>query len=411
MRKVWVIAQHEYKVTVRRTGFILMTTLIPILGAVGLLVAALFSGQAADFFERTFATEPRNIGVVDHTGAFTPILPEYQARFRLFPDEQAGRAAVQADEITNLLVIPQDYLATGRVLVIGKGSDFTVAALQDSRIIRAFFTDHLLRDQVGPTLRKRVSDPFNPVWIPLTGGQKPHEGPLDFAVSFMIPYFLGILLIITVFTSSGYLLRGVSQEKTTRVIEIVLSSVSAQELLMGKVIGLGAAGLTQVVVWLLSAAGLSGGALGILGLAVPLLNRPEVFVLGLVYYILGFAVYAVLMGAAGALGTTMQESQQLAGILSFIAAIPMMVSGFMFSNPNAAVVRVLSWFPLTASTMMLIRLPMASVPPVDVVGSIVVLVLTIPAVLWVGGKVFRVGLLMYGKRPSLKQLARALREA
>jgi ABC-2 type transport system permease protein len=117
------------------------------------------------------------------------------------------------------------------------------------------------------------------------------------------------------------------------------------------------------------------------------------------------------MGGVGALGSTQQESQQLAGIFSLMAAIPLMVSGFMFTNPNMTFVRVLSWFPLTAPTMMLLRMPMAEVPMVDVVGSIVMLIISIPIILWAGSKLFRMGLLMYGKRPSLRQVLRALRQA
>ncbi|HEC34282.1 MAG TPA: ABC transporter permease, partial [Chloroflexi bacterium] len=139
--------------------------------------------------------------------------------------------------------------------------------------------------------------------------------------------------------------------------------------------------------------------------------RPEVFVLGLVYYLLGFLVYAVLMGAVGALGTTMQESQQLAGIFSGMAAIPLILNGFIISNPNVPLLRVFSWFPLTAPTVMMLRLPMAKVPLVDIVGSIAMLILAIPAVLWAGSKVFRMGLLMYGKRPGLAQVVQVLREA
>lgn len=101
----------------------------------------------------------------------------------------------------------------------------------------------------------------------------------------------------------------------------------------------------------------------------------------------------------------------LAGIFSLMAAIPLMLGGFMFSNPNMTLLRVLSWFPLTAPTVMMLRLPMAEVPVVDIVGSIVVLILAIPAVLWAGAKVFRLGLLMYGKRPSAADILHALRRA
>lgn len=411
MRKVLIVARHEYLVNVRRVGFIVMTLLVPLLGVAGLLIAAFFGGQAAAFFASTFVPETKTIGVVDQLGAFTPVLAKYEETVLLFPGEQTGRAAVEADEIASLLVIPEDYVESGEVVIVSKESGFSAAIMEDSDVMRAFFVDHLLRDEVDPVLRERLADPIKPVFVSLEAEGETQAGPLSFILNLMVPYFLGILLVMTIFVTSGYLLQSVAKEKTSRVMEILLSSVTARELLAGKVLGLGALGLTQIVIWLLSSVALSGGAAGLLGIALPLLVRPQVLVLGVVYYILGFLVYAVLMGSVGALGTTEQESQQLAGIFSLMAAIPLMVGGFMFSNPNMTFVRVLSWFPLTAPTMMLLRLPMVEVPVIDVVGSIVMLIVTIPVILWAGSKVFRMGLLMYGKRPSLKQVLRALRQA
>jgi len=411
MRKVWIIARHEYLVNVRRLGFLIMTALIPLLGALGLLVMAFFSGQTAAFFEQQFSPERQVFGVVDRLGAFTPILPAYQDRYRLLADEAAGRAAVKSGEVTTLLIIPPDYLETGQVMVISPEGGFSAAMIEDSTSVRHFFVDHLLRDEIDPTLRKRLADPVEPVLLGPEEGQ-PQAGPLSTVLSIMVPYFLGVLLIMTIFVTSGYLLRGVAEEKADRVIEIILSSVTARELLAGKILGLGALGLTQILVWLASALAFSGGGVMLLGVtALPLLSRPEVFVLALVYYLLGFLVYAVLMGAVGSLGTTMQESQQLAGLFSLMAAIPLMVGGFMFANPNMPLIRALSWFPLTAPTMMMLRMPMTEVPLIDVVGSIGALLVTIPFILWAGAKIFRMGLLMYGKRPTLAQVMRTLREA
>ncbi len=411
MRKVVIVARHEYLVNVRRVGFIVMTALVPLMGAAGLLIAAFFGGQAAAFFASTFVPETEVIGMVDQLGAFTPVLAKYEETVLLFPDEETGRAAVEANEIASLLVVPEDYVESGKVVIVSKESGFSAAIMEDSDVMRAFFVDHLLRDDVDPVLRERLADPIKPVFVSLEAEGETQAGPLSFVLNLIVPYFLGILLVMTIFVTSGYLLQSVTKEKTSRVMEILLSSVTARELLAGKVLGLGALGLTQIVIWLLSSVALSGGAAGLLGIALPLLVRPQVLVLGVVYYILGFLVYAVLMGSVGALGTTEQESQQLAGIFSMMAAIPLMVGGFMFSNPNMTFVRVLSWFPLTAPTMMLLRLPMVEVPVIDVVGSIAMLIITIPAILWAGSKVFRMGLLMYGKRPSLRQVLRALRQA
>ena len=411
MPKVLTVARHEYLVNVRRVGFIVMTVLVPALGGLALLVAAFFGGPAAQFLESTFVPESPNIGVVDQLGTFTPVLPNYEEQYSLFADEQAAREAVRSEEIASLLIVPQDYIETGRVTIVTKEGGFSAAVMEDSTSLREFLVDHLLRNEVDAPLRERVADPMEPMLVSLEDEGETGGGPLTIVLNLMVPYFLGVLLVMTIFVTSGYLLQSVAREKTSRVMEIILSSVTAQQLLAGKVLGLGALGLTQLLVWLTSAVVLSGGTVSLLGVAIPMLVHPQVLALGVVYYALGFLVYAVLMGAVGALGTTQQESQQLAGIFSLMAAIPLMLAGFMFSNPNMTIVRVLSWFPLTAPTMMLLRIPMAEVPLIDVVGSIVLLIITVPAILWAGSKVFRMGLLMYGKRPGLRQVLRALRQA
>lgn len=411
MNKVWIIAWHEYRVNVRRPGFIIMTLLIPLLGLAALLIGAFFGGQAGDALVNVFAGSNRIDAVVDESGRFTPLLPEYTSGYRLYTSEAEGAAAVQAETARRLIVIPADYVASGRIRVMTNEGGFSALDIEDSGSLRGFFIDHLVRDVPDAALRTRLADPFRAQLVNLAGEEQSAGGALASVLGFIVPYMLSILLIVTIFVSSGYLLRSVSEEKTSRVIEIVLSSVTAQQLLAGKVIGLGGLGLTQVIVWIGSAFGLSGGIVGLLGVAVPLFARPEVFVLAVVYYLLGFVVYAVLMGSVGALGADFQESQQLAGVFSMMASVPLMLAGLFFTNPNSTIIRVISWFPLTAPTAMMLRLPMTEVPVIDIVGSIVTLLITIPLIVWLGAKIFRLGLLMYGKRPKLLEIWRLLREA
>ena len=411
-RKVWVVARHEYLTNVRRTGFIIMTAIVPVLGLIALVVGALLAPQARQIGESIasfFDTGGKRIGIVDHSGEFTPVLPEYEETFTVFAGDEEAEAAVNADEIEIVLVIPEDYLDTGRVVVLTKGSGFDAAVVEDSSTIHAFFVDHLLDDKVDPELRARLVDPIEPELKMLSsGGAEGLAGGWGVVFGFFIPYFLAIFLVMTIFTSSGYLLQGVAEEKESRVIEIVVSSVRPIELMAGKVIGLGALGLTQVGVWLVSVWLLSGGAAALLAVAATLI-APRVFLLAAVYYVLGFLLYAVLMAGVGALGTTMRESQQLAGIFSMFAMIPYMLSGFLFANPNVALARALSYFPLTAPTMMMMRLPLADVPTIDIVGSILILLASIPAALWFGGRLFEIGLLIYGKRPTMREVWAILR--
>ena len=412
-RKVWVVARHEYLTNVRRAGFIIMTAIVPLIGIVVLVVGAFFAGQAqqlGEFFEQQFDVGDKAIGVVDTSGYFSPILPEYQGDFVPYGSEEEAKAALEAEEVSKVLIIGEDYPETGKVVVMSMGSGFNAAVVSDSATVRAFFVDHLLDGQVDPVLQERAADPMNvEPRVLSSGGETQGEGPWGFVFTFVVPYFLSIFLVMSIFISSGYLLQSVAEEKESRIVEIVVSSVRPAELMTGKVAGLGALGLTQILVWVISVMGFSGGAVALLAVTGAVSIPARVLVLGVVYYLLGYTLYAVLMAGVGALGATSQESQQLAGIFSFFAAIPYMISGFLFTNPNMLIARVLSFFPLTAPTMMMLRLPLAEVPWVDVAGSIVLLLLSIPAALWVGSKLFRVGLLIYSKRPTMKEIWGILR--
>lgn len=408
MKKVLTIARHEYWVNVRRPDFIIFTSLVPLLGIVALAVSLIFGRQAGGAIVRMFDGGTDVTAVVDQSGGFTPILPRFEEEFIPYSDEAEARTALEDDEVQRVVVVPDTYPREGDVTVVTEGSRFSGSG---TRGLRSFFIAHLIKEIEDKTLQARLIDPYD-ARVEYVGEQTQASGGVAGEIlSVMVPFFFGILLAVTIFVSSGYLVRSVAEEKSSRVIEIVLSSVTPQQLLAGKVIGLGALGLTQILVWIASAAGLSGGLVLVAGIVLPLLLQWEVFVLALVFYILGFGVYAVLIAAIGTLGSSFQESQQITGIFIFVAAVPMMLTGVIMTDPNAMVVRVLSWFPLTAPTTMMLRLPLAAVPWTDVVGSISLLLVTIPAVVWLGAKVFRLGMLMYGRRPGVLEIVRLLRHA
>jgi ABC-2 type transport system permease protein len=411
---ILTIARHEYLTNVRRAGFIFFTLLVPALGLIGLVVAAFFSGQAAQFFESQFGGDRlRVVGVVDGSGLYTPIPADFAGEYRLYPDEAAAREALLAEAIGGFIVIPPDYVETGQVTAYATGGFFESVTLTDSDALRAFLVHGLLAGRADPDIAARAADPADVTPITLDENGQPTRGT-DVAstiAGFIIPYVLSIFLIISIFTASSYLLRSVSEEKETRVIEIVLSSVSASQLLAGKVLGLGALGLTQVLVWMLSGFLLTGG-LGALAAGVMVALNPVAFALAAAYFLLGYLLYGTLMASAGALGTSMRESQQLAGLFSFGAAVPLMFNSFILASPNSTIARVLSYFPLTAPTTMMLRLPLSGTLPVlDIALSLGGLLLSIPFVIWGGAKVFRLGLLLYGKRPGLREIVAALRAA
>ncbi|MHB9032099.1 MAG: ABC transporter permease [Anaerolineae bacterium] len=412
--KVWIIALNEYTTNVRRTGFILMTLLVPAIGLIVLLIATFVGGKAGQFINNQIEGQTKPVGVVDEYGAFTPILPQFAQDFTMFPSEDAARSAIASHQVTTVMVIPPDYLATGKVRVLSSDTELRTIAAVDTDLTRAFLTSQLLNGKLDETLYKRVENPLTIERVDLsqaTGSSGRTPGTSEVIGSILIPYFIGILLVMSIFTSSGYLMQSVTEEKTSRVIEILLSSVSAEVMLAGKIIGMGALGLTQVLFWLASAGLLSFGSMNLMGSALPIMNQPGILILVVVYFLLGFMIYAVLMGIAGALGTTQQESQQISGLLSLFAALPFFFAGFVVQNPNMGIARVLSFFPFTSSTMMLLRIPMGRVPAVDIIVSILITVICIPLLLWAGAKVFRLGLLVYGKRPSMAVIWRAIKQA
>jgi ABC-2 type transport system permease protein len=408
--RVVTIAVHEYVVNVRRIGFIVVTLLVPLVGGIAIVVGGLFSGQASSLLQSQFKPEERQVGVVDQSRLFTPIPTAYTNRFEAFPDEATAKRALLSNEIGVYVVIPTDYLTSGRVTSYTKGGLGNLAEL-DSSDLDTFLVSGLLAGKVDPVYLQRAANPADLTPVTLDDKGNPAKGGgFSFVAGFVAPYIFSVLLFIAVFSSSSYLLRSVADEKETRVIEIVLSSVSPTELLAGKVIGLGALGLTQVCIWLISTLALSGGLGAMVAGAVLVLN-PGSFVLAALYFVLGYLLFGTLMATAGALGSNPRESQQIAGIFSFMAAVPWFIAGALFANPNAPIARILSYFPLTAPTTMMLRLPLGDVPPIDIVISLVVLFISIPLALWGGARVFRIGLLMYGKRPSLSEIVGALKSA
>ena len=411
MRKIMTVARHEFIISLKRPSFIIATLAIPLLGIVGLIVATYFGGQAGEFFERQFVGSPKAVGYVDQVGLFAPPLPEYEDLFIPYPNEESAQEALFAEEIETFLLIPGDYTDTGRVVAYSKGRGLTTAIAVSEERIRPFLVDHLLAGQVDADLRARVRAPLNLQPVSLSPEGEGSGDIASFVANIAIPYAFSILLVMAIFTSSGFLLQGVSEEKESRVIEILLSSVTPMELLAGKILGLGALGLVQILFWLGSGWALMGIAVTGLALFGAINLELMTIVLALVYFLLGYLLFATLMASAGSLGSSAREGQQIAGLFSGLTAIPFMVSSFIWTNPNSLLVQILSYVPLTAPVMMLQRLGMGEVPPYQIAISLVLLILGIGGALWAGAKVFRMGLLMYGKRPSVAEILRALRQA
>jgi len=412
MKQILLVAGQELWVNLRRPGYIIMTLLIPVLGGLALLVSSLVGGDVEGLIESQLTPDVVVTGYVDHSGILDADLPQYAGQFVAYADEETARAALLAEEIDNFMVLPADYVETGQVVVYGIGGGFSTFVAADEGDLRSFLVASLLAGQVDPATQQRVLSPMRLETVTLDeAGEQSEESPFSFLGDFILPYLFSILFVMALFTTSGFLLQGVSEEKEGRIIEILLSSISSTQLLAGKILGLGALGLIQVLIWLGAAAALLSAATTIFALAGAIKVTLGTVVLAVIYFVLGYLLFATLMAVAGSMGTTQRESQQIAGIFSFAAAIPFMTMGFVFTNPNSPLAVALSYIPLTSPVMMLLRLGINPVPAVQVAISLALLVASIALSLWAGAKIFRASLLMYGKRPGLKDLARAFKQA
>jgi ABC-2 type transport system permease protein len=228
-------------------------------------------------------------------------------------------------------------------------------------------------------------------------------------VRLAVPLAFMVLFLLSVLMTSGYLMQGTAVEKENKVVEVLLASANPDEILAGKLLGLGGAGLLQVAVWLVMALGAGMGALPLIlaadiqipwlaiGLAVPL-------------FVMAFLFFGSLILGTGSLGSNMREAQQLAMVWSLTAALPMMMMALLLQSPHGVVARVLTWLPFSAGPLIILRASTdaASLPWWEVAGSFAVLLLSTWLAIGLGARLFRLGLLS-SARPSFRQILRQAR--
>jgi ABC-2 type transport system permease protein len=244
-------------------------------------------------------------------------------------------------------------------------------------------------------------------------GTQPTQGPVDpNLANFVVPGVFALLLGLALMFGATALIGGLGEEKESRLIQVLFSSVSIRQLLVGKVLALGMAGLLQVLVWLISTPLLLGLASSSFGGFMSRIQIPVNFlVLGIVYFILGYLLFAVLSIGVGAISSNAKEGNTLALFYTLGSFVPLWFASLNMFFPNMSIWVVLTIFPVTAPIMTMLRLGTSGVPLWQIITSIGVLVLSIVVGLLLSIKLFRMHMLMYGKRPGLAQLVQSLKDA
>lgn len=397
MKRYWIVARHELITQLRRRSFVFFAFIFPFLmvGAeIGL--GYMMARQA----EETGTLG--KIGYVDQAGILEPAL-EKPEEFQAYPDEPGAEAALAAGEIGAYFVIPPDYMLNGTV------SAYTYQAIPDGieRQLRAFIRTNLLADR-DPLEAERLQSPAEITMTTLDGSRTVDE-KTGIALIFA-PIVFVLVFAMSITMTSSFMMQNVAEEKETRMVELMMTSITPLEMLWGKILGLGALGLMQITVW-----AAAGGTIFVLsrnaGEMLAALGLPAwILVVGVLYLLLGFLLYGSLMSGIGASSSSAQEAQSISTIFSLLAMSPMFFFISYLRDPNGPIPVVLSLFPFTAPTAMMMRIALGQVPAWQIILSFLLLVGASALVVWLASWIFRVGLLMVGKRLKFRTLLQMIRQ-
>ena len=394
MTKFWRVAWHEYSRHVFRKRFLFVLFSVPLMIAfMAVLVIAIIIME----------TSSAPVGYIDHSGLLiNPISqprtkwPEQYVPMVAYTDETSAENDLQAKKIQAYYIISEDYLQSGQVKLIYlsklKGSDEEQFA--------AFLRINLLANQ-PPEIAKRILVGNTLI---TQSADKSRQASQEQFINIMLPLLAGILFIVGMSTSSGYLMQAVVEEKENRTMEIMVTSVSPNQLMSGKVIADIAIGVTQLLVWAifiilalvigknyvpwLGGLSFSGEMIGvIIAVMVP-----------------AFIMISGLMAAVGATVSEGSEGQQIMGLFTIPIWIPYLFIGAFIQNPNSPLAIAMSLFPLTAPMTITIRMSFTTIPAWQLIASVTILVLSAIGAVWLAGRAFRLGMLRYGQRIHWKEV-------
>ena len=435
--KTWIVVRREFLGTIKRPGWLIGTFGMPIF--VGLYAGLIFLiGTTAAKMDKPTG----KAGVVDQAGivrfekgpvGMGEIPPEAQkavndalgmagssagpasgvvkkllagTEFLPFPDEKTALAALEKKEIGAVYVIPADYVAAGKITAYNPSESFLSEGKLSQVPLRRLLVKSLAADRVEPDVVARILSPVDIKTLTKTkDGTWVERGLAEIVRRIGVPIAFTFLLLISILTSAGTLIQGVSEEKENRVIEVILSSIDARSLLLGKLLGLGAAGLLQLAIWLTMA--LLPAVLLIAGLAL----SPMIVILCLAYFVLAFLLYGTLITGTGVIGTNAKDMQQYGMFWSIGSAIPMVFLEVLLRDPHGTTARILSYFPLTSAVTMMIRIGSGGVSWWEIPLTLLILAASVWIALRFAARIFRTALLMYGKRPTIVEIFRWMRQA
>lgn len=409
---VWSVFLYELTRNLRRKGFLFATFGIPVIGFIVLMGIQTFAGQSAedDIAELDFDIAGiSSAGYVDYSDMF-PEPGQYAEDFLTrYQTEDEAQAAMDSGEIETYYVIAEDYGDTGDVLLVAPR--FTVNhIINGPDLIEGMFYGQWVEEvDIGTLVRLRVPSVVEQIEF-----SQDEEGTTrDEDADFVLVYGFSIIFLIALFGTNGYLMQSVIEEKETRLIEILISSVRPGQLLTGKILAMSLLGLLQVVVYVLAAiiaTKISSNSSALVNtfagnLEVPIEKLPIL----LTYFVLAYLFFAAGFAAVGALSNSMSEGPNLTLIFVLPAVAPFYFLSVFLEDPNGTLPVILSLFPITAPIAMVMRVSIVAVPIVQIAISLAFLALMVLGMIWLAGRLFRMQTLLAGTTPKIRDIPRLLR--
>ncbi len=433
MSNLSIIIKREYLTRVKKRSFLILTFLGP------LFFAALMIAPSLLMIESEKMESKKNIAVLDESGIFDGKIENTDANTFLYLDNE------NVDSLKNLvfegiydavLYIPATELniPVNAKLYSDKQIPMTLSSHIEREMKQVVEHQKLLASGIDPALVKASQTSINVATIRMDeeNGEKTSYAELEYIIGFA----LAIIIYFAVFLFSNQVLRGVIEEKTNRIIEVIISSVKPFELMMGKIVGIALVGLTQFLLWIILTLGIylvsstlilgpeimspSGTVMteqisqitettqgqDIMLEAVNMvqsINFSAILWSFLFYFVFGYLLYAAMFAAIGGMVDNETDSNQFSTVVSIPLIIALVCATAMINNPDSSLGIWLSMIPFTSPISMMIRIPFG-VPYWQVIVSLLILIITFIIITWIASKIYRTGILMYGKKPSLKEI-------
>jgi len=427
MRNVWIIAHREYAERLRTRGFLMTTLMIPLIMG-GFLVGSAFLGSrgSKDIRIAVVSTDSRLVSDLQdemqreqakensaESSSFTVNGQSKKPRRILVEAREPGPGTkeklsreVDAGRLDGYLVVTERGEATRPVFTFAsRGND----AANAETALQSALTHVLLRDQLGEhgVSAAEAASLMEPVTFE-TVAQTKQKDTMAEQVSVSVLFFVMYLVIMLYGMNVA---RSIIEEKTSRIFEVMLATIRPEALMAGKILGVGSVGLTQVGIWLgmllLLSASSFGLHVGNQTLHIALSGAQMAFFL--IYFALGYLLYSAIAAALGAITNSEQELQQMNMFLVLPLLSCFVLLGSMLASPDSTMARVLALIPLFTPLLMYFRVSLGHPAVWEIVLSLVLTMGTICGVVWVSSRIYRIGVLMYGKRPNVAEIRRWIR--